>query len=116
MTRVISNEADTTNKETKNMDIRSSLDGLRTLLGVNNTASTTTTTAAKTTVTGGSSALGADSATLSSAANEVSQTASGDSVRMDKVNSVQALLAAGTYDVPASAVASRLVDSMLANA
>jgi len=116
MTRVISNEADTTNKETKNMDIRSSLDGLRTLLGVNNTASTTTTTAAKTTVSGGSSALGADSATLSSAANEVSQTASGDSVRMDKVNSVQALLAAGTYDVPASAVASRLVDSMLANA
>lgn len=96
------------------MDIRNSLDGLRTLLGVNNAAPATTN--AKSTVTNGTSALGADSATLSSAASEVSQTASGDSVRMDKVTQIQAALAAGTYNVPASAVASKLVDSMLANA
>jgi anti-sigma28 factor (negative regulator of flagellin synthesis) len=34
-------------------------------------------------------------------------------VRTDKVAAVQAALAAGTYDVPASAVASKVVDSML---
>jgi negative regulator of flagellin synthesis FlgM len=95
------------------MDIRNSLDGLRTLLGVNDTAQTTT--AGKSTVTTSGSALGADSATLSSAANEVSQTAGGDSVRMDKVASIQAMLAAGTYNVSPAAVASKLVDSMLAN-
>jgi negative regulator of flagellin synthesis FlgM len=96
------------------MDIRNSFDGLRTLLGVNNTAQATP--AAKTTVTNGPSALGADSATLSSAASEVSQTASGDGVRMDKVASIQAMLAAGTYNVSASAVASKMIDSMMASA
>jgi anti-sigma28 factor (negative regulator of flagellin synthesis) len=34
---------------------------------------------------------------------------------MEKVAGIQAALAAGTYDVPASAVASRVVDSMLGN-
>lgn len=95
------------------MDIRNSFDGLRTLLGVNNT--TQTTTAGKSTVSSGTSALGADSATLSSAANEVSQTAGGDSVRLDKVASIQAMLADGSYNVSPAAVASKLVDSMLAN-
>jgi anti-sigma28 factor (negative regulator of flagellin synthesis) len=35
---------------------------------------------------------------------------------MDKVSSIQAALGAGTYNVPASAVASKLVDAMLAGA
>jgi anti-sigma28 factor (negative regulator of flagellin synthesis) len=33
---------------------------------------------------------------------------------MDKVAGVQAALAAGTYNVPPSAVASKMVDSMMA--
>jgi len=32
---------------------------------------------------------------------------------MDKVASIQSALAAGTYNVPASAVASKMVDAML---
>jgi anti-sigma28 factor (negative regulator of flagellin synthesis) len=43
----------------------------------------------------------------------VSLTAGEDGVRADKVSSVQAALAAGTYNVPASAVASKIVDAML---
>jgi negative regulator of flagellin synthesis FlgM len=80
------------------MDIRNSLDSLRSLLGT--TPATT-------------SALGADQATLSNAGSEVSLSAGTDGVRAEKVAAVQAALAAGTYDVSASAVASKLVDAMI---
>ena len=43
----------------------------------------------------------------------VSQAAREDSVRTEKVESVQAALAAGTYSVPESAVARKVVDAML---
>ena len=36
-----------------------------------------------------------------------------ETVRADKVAQIQAALASGTYNVPASAVASKVVDSML---
>lgn len=94
------------------MDIRSSMDGLRSLLGVNSTAVSLPQTKSNSAASG--SSFDSDQATLSSAASEVSQTAAGDGVRMDKVAAVQASLAAGTYDVPATAVASKIVDSMLA--
>jgi negative regulator of flagellin synthesis FlgM len=93
------------------MDIRGSLDGLKSLLGVNPAAQPATGT--KGTSSAGKSAIGSDHATLSSAGSEVAQTASDDAVRTDKVASVQAAIAAGTYSVPASAVASKLVDAML---
>ena len=59
--------------------------------------------------------MGSDSATFSSAASEVSQTAGDAGVRMDKVASIQAALAAGSYNVIPAAIASKLVDSMLAS-
>jgi negative regulator of flagellin synthesis FlgM len=94
------------------MDIRSSLDGLKSLLG---TAAPTpvATQPARSGATAGGSALGSDQVTFSSAGSEVSQTAGDPSVRMDKVAGIQAALAAGTYNVAPSAVASRLVDAML---
>ena len=94
------------------MDIRSSLDGLKTLLGVSPAAPASTPHTHD-----GQSAdaiqLTADSATLSSAGSEVAQTAGESGVRADKVASVKAALIAGTYEVPASAVAAKLVDAML---
>lgn len=93
------------------MDIRSSLDGLKSLLGV-----TTPTPAApqpRSNSAVGGSGLGSDQATFSSAGSEVSSTSAEPGVRTDKVASVQAALAAGTYNVPPSAVASKVVDSML---
>lgn len=97
------------------MDIRSSLDGLRSLLGVNPTTQSATQPAsgAKSSAATGGSALSSDLATLSSAGSEVSLTAGEDGVRADKVASVQSALAAGTYNVPAAAVASKMVDAML---
>jgi negative regulator of flagellin synthesis FlgM len=94
------------------MDIRTSLDGLKSLLGVAPAAPAATPQTRSSAATSGS-ALGSDSATLSSAGSEVSLTASEPDVRMDKVAAIQAALAAGTYNVPASAVASKVVDAML---
>ena len=93
------------------MDIRSSLDGLKSLLGVPPAA--TPATQAKSTPAATPSALTSDRATLSSAGSEVSLTATDSDVRMDKVTSIQSALDSGTYNVPASAVASKMVDSML---
>ncbi|HUV68399.1 MAG TPA: flagellar biosynthesis anti-sigma factor FlgM [Terracidiphilus sp.] len=93
------------------MDIRNSLEGLKSLLGANPVAQPAT--ASKGSATTGGSALGSDLATLSSAGSEVLLTAGEDGVRADKVAGVQAALAAGTYNVPPAAVASRMVDAML---
>ena len=95
------------------MDIRSSLDGLKSLLGTQ-AATPAATQQPKSSSTAGGNALGSDLATFSSAASEVSQTAGDSSVRMDKVAGIQAALAAGSYNVSAGAVASKVVDSMLA--
>lgn len=94
------------------MDMRSGLDGLRSLLGVPQTGATGS-APARNGATAGSAAVGADSATLSQAASQASQTSVGGDVRMDKVSAIQAALAAGTYSVAPGLVASRVVDSML---
>lgn len=94
------------------MEIRNSFEGLKSLLGVNGAAAPPAAQGKAAGVAQGG-AFSADSATLSSAASEVAQAAGGDDVRMDRVASIQAALASGTYSVPASAVASSLVDAML---
>lgn len=94
------------------MEIRSSLEGLNSLLGVNAPGAAQSQGTGR--ATAGAWGLGADQATLSSAASQMAQATSGDGVRMDKVAAVQAALSDGTYSVPASAVASKLVDAMLA--
>jgi negative regulator of flagellin synthesis FlgM len=94
------------------MDIRNSLEGLKSLLGSTPAAPATTQPKSSTTTTTGG-ALNSDSATLSSAGSEVSLTAGDESVRTDKVANIQAALASGTYNVSTMAVASKVVDSML---
>ena len=93
------------------MDIRSSLDGLKSLLGVPATGAPTT--QAKNPSGPTSPAFSSDRATLSSAGSGVSLASSDSDVRMGKVACIQSALAAGTYNVPASAVASKMVDAML---
>ncbi|MGA2671922.1 MAG: flagellar biosynthesis anti-sigma factor FlgM [Terracidiphilus sp.] len=94
------------------MDIRSSLDGLKSLLGVT-VAAPAATPQARSGAAASPSVLGSDRATLSSTGSAVSLTATESGVRSDKVAAVQAALAAGTYNVPVSAVASKVVDAML---
>jgi negative regulator of flagellin synthesis FlgM len=94
------------------MDIRSSLEGLKSLLGTP-AAAPASTQQPKSGAAVGGSGLGSDRATFSSAGSEVSQTAADSGVRMDKVASIQSALEAGSYNVSAGAVASKVVDSML---
>ncbi len=93
------------------MEIRNSFETLSSLLGVNPTA--VSAAEAKNRAAGSDSALGADSATLSSAASQMAQTAGDEGVRSEKVASIQAALAYGSYSVPTEAVASKMVDAML---
>jgi flagellar biosynthesis anti-sigma factor FlgM len=55
----------------------------------------------------------ADEATLSTAASAAAQAAPDSDVRMEKVTEIQQALAAGTYNVPASAVADKMMSQML---
>lgn len=58
-------------------------------------------------------AAGHDEATLSPAASLAAQSGPDSDVRMDKVSQVQQALAAGTYSVPSSEVAGRMIGYML---
>lgn len=93
------------------MEINNSLEGLKSLLGVSPAAPAPSESRSAGSV--GGSGLGSDRATLSSAASEAALSAGDDGARMDKVSEAQSALAAGSYSVPASAVAAKLVDSML---
>lgn len=95
------------------MDMRSGLDGLRSLLGVLQTA-TPAASPARNSAAAGGTAAGADRATLSQAASEAAQASPGEDVRSEKVAAIQAAIASGTYSVSPMAVASRMVDAMLA--
>jgi len=93
------------------MDIRSSLDGLKTLLGVTPASSQPARPQAGKPAE--SSVLSSDRATLSSAGSEVAQAVGDGGLRSEKVAQIRAVLEAGTYSVPASAVAAKVVDAML---
>lgn len=92
------------------MDIRSSMDGLRSLLGVSQPPASQ---AQQVRPGQTPDSFSTDRATLSSAGSLVSQSLNDDGVRMDKVDEIRAAIAAGTYNIPASAVASKMVDTML---
>jgi negative regulator of flagellin synthesis FlgM len=57
----------------------------------------------------------ADQAHLSAAADFVSQSASVDDVRTEKVSAIQSALANGTYHVESSQVATQVISHMLGN-
>jgi flagellar biosynthesis anti-sigma factor FlgM len=93
------------------MDIRSSLDGLKSILGV--APAPLAVPQPKNANAASSAVWGSDQATLSNAGSAVSSSSGDSGVRMDKISAIQSALAAGTYQVSASAVASSVVDSMM---
>lgn len=97
------------------MNIRNDVDGLKSILGVQSQKPATPAASRTSQGETGAAALTADQATVSSAGTSVSQAASASDVRLDKVAAVKSAIDAGTYHVPASAVAGKVVDSLLSN-
>lgn len=95
------------------MEIRNNAEALKAFLGVSAPASTRAPQVRSNEGSGPQAALDGDQATLSRAGTEVSQSASMGGVRAEKVAAIQQALAAGTYSVPASEVASKVIDTML---
>jgi negative regulator of flagellin synthesis FlgM len=60
-----------------------------------------------------SKALPVDQANLSTTASVVAQALSGSDVRFEKVAELQQSIAAGTYNIPASDVASKVLSALL---
>ncbi len=94
------------------MEIRGGMDDLKTALGITsgpaNGLRPVTADSEKQ-----ATALAGDLATVSSAGAVMQQSAAAGGIRSEKVASIQASLATESYQVPAAAVASKVVESML---
>ncbi len=71
------------------------------------------TSTSTTPLTATQSSTAAVSAQLSDVGRLIQQNAGADDVRYEKVAAIQAAITGGTYSVPASAVADKLMDSMI---
>jgi negative regulator of flagellin synthesis FlgM len=95
------------------MEIRNNTEGLKAFLGVSSTTCQETHPVRNGDSAAATEAFAGDKATFSQAASEVSQAAAQSGVRTEKVVAIQQALATGTYSVPASAVADKVIDAML---
>ena len=96
------------------MEIRNSAEALKAFLGVTPSVTGQVQPIRNGETAGSQAAFAGDRATLSRAATEVSQTAAGPEVRMERVAAIRQALAAGTYRIPASEVADKVIDAMSA--
>ena len=81
--------------------------------GANRTANTQAASMSAVQQAGAGSLAGTDEAKLSSTAGVMAQALLGSDVRTDKVSALQQSIAAGSYSVPASAVADKLMHALL---
>jgi anti-sigma28 factor (negative regulator of flagellin synthesis) len=92
------------------MAMRTSLNGTSSVYGVGGVSQIST--PGRSSNTEATSSVGDDVASFSSLGSAMAAS-SGSGVRPAKVASIQAAMASGGYSVPSSAVAGRVVDSML---
>ncbi|HEX4005938.1 MAG TPA: flagellar biosynthesis anti-sigma factor FlgM [Acidobacteriaceae bacterium] len=92
------------------MNVNNDVQGMQQLFS---SQEVTSAPSARTHGTAAQGSAGSDQATLSAAASLAAESAAGSDVRLDKVNQVQQALSAGTYNVPASEVAGKMIDRML---
>ena len=98
------------------MEIRNNAEALNAFLGVSSSRPTNSRTAHGPAVEDAGAALVGDEATLSTVGVAMQGAADLDGVRVGRVAGVQEALAAGTYNVSASQVADKIVETMLTSA
>ena len=94
------------------MNIRTNLDGLQSILDLSSSSMPKIQQSTGSQISKEQPANG-DHATLSQAGTEALNSTRSSDVRSEKVAEIRAALLSGTYAVPASAVAVKMVDSML---
>jgi flagellar biosynthesis anti-sigma factor FlgM len=92
------------------MNVHSNIENLTQIL---QSQAVTTTSAVKSTDNSQIESQATDQAQLSTTASQAALSATDSDVRLDKVASIQSELQAGTYSVPASAVAQKIIGAML---
>jgi len=95
------------------MEIRNNAEALKAFLGVSSSVSAKSLTTQGSQAEGLTTAFTGDVATLSEVGTAVQGALVHEGVRLDKVVAVQNALAGGTYRVPATDVADKLIDAML---
>jgi len=95
------------------MEVRNNAEALKAFLGVPSATPTPTHPVRSGDGTAAHAAFAGDQATFSQAATEVSQATDEPAVRMDKVTAIQQVMASGSYSVPATEVAGKVMDAML---
>lgn len=95
------------------MNIRNDAELLKTFLGIPSAPAPSAHPVRSTDTAAAQAAFAGDQATFSQAATEVSLAADAPAARMEKVAAIHQALAAGTYSVPANAVAGKIIDAML---
>ena len=95
------------------MEIRNNAEALKAFLGVGGSTAAQSAQVRLNDKGNTAGAISGDHATLSRAGSEVAQSASETIDRADKVAAIQQAIAAGSYKVPASAVAGKVIDSMI---
>jgi flagellar biosynthesis anti-sigma factor FlgM len=95
------------------MEIRNNAEALKAFLGVSSSTSAKAPQIRGNEAVAGQTALAGDQATLSHAGTEILHSAADASVRADKVTTIRGALAAGNYNIEASAVAGKVIDAML---
>ena len=95
------------------MEIRNNSEALNAFLGVSSNRSIKPAAVRGQEAQEAGAAFSGDEATLSNVGAAMQSAADRDGVRLDKVAAIQQALAAGTYNVSASEVADKLVESML---
>ncbi|HVT99297.1 MAG TPA: flagellar biosynthesis anti-sigma factor FlgM [Acidobacteriaceae bacterium] len=93
------------------MNVQNDLQGLQQLFSSQEVPQTSGKTG--TVEPAGTKAGGADQATLSSAGSLASGAPLDSDVRMEKVAAIQQAVVSGTYNVPATEVAGKMIDHML---
>lgn len=98
------------------MEIRNNAETLKALLGVSSSESAQRVKSEGPQTSDTPAIFTGDEATLSGIGAAMQSASGQDGVRLDKVAAVQQALAAGTYHVPPSKVANKVIDAMLGTA